>query len=276
MFRFKPLSIRRRRLIAISVVMVAIALMYQWVRFERDSLGKPAFVSGFATLAGIGLLVLLGVRRRIPFWKLGRVSTWTQVHVYTGVFTTAVFVMHVPTLVGGGMFECFLSIIFLMVSASGFYGLYVSRTLPKRLTAVGSEHRFDRVTWTRRELAKLAESTFQQIHEPSAKKVLEAFYHRHLVPFFGERPSLAYVLIPSGNRRRRLLGDLGNLHRYLEQDGRSVAGKFAALVRQRDDLDYQFALQLRLRVWIVFHAMLSSVLLVAALLHLAIVLHFAW
>ncbi|MDM4017997.1 hypothetical protein [Roseiconus lacunae] len=272
----QPISFRRRRSIAFAVTIAAVAIVYFAADYERNRLGEPDFVTGFTVFGGIAALMSLGVRRRLMFLPLGSVSMWTQIHIYTGVFTTIVYLMHVPALIGGGMFEAFLSVIFCMVSASGFYGLYISRTLPKRLTNVGKEHRFDRMPWTRNELAKIAEQTFQQIKEPTAKEVIESFYRTTLVPFFGGKPSLAYVLVPTGNRRRQLIGDLGNLHRYLEQEGRSVAGKFAALVRQRDDLDYQFALQLRLRVWIVFHAILSFLLLLCSFIHLFIVIHFAW
>ena len=41
-----------------------------------------------------------------------------------------------PALIGGGIFECGLSIVFWLVTASGVYGIYASRTFPKRLTAI--------------------------------------------------------------------------------------------------------------------------------------------
>ncbi|MCC9603026.1 hypothetical protein LOC67_20960 [Stieleria sp. JC731] len=270
------LSIRKRRFIAIAITAIAILLMCMWVKSERDGLGEPHLVSGFAVFAGLVMLILLGVRRRIPFWPLGKASTWTQFHIYTGFFTSAVYLLHVPSIIGDGLLESFLSLLFVMVSASGFYGLYISRTLPKRLTAVGHEHRFDRIPWTRKELATAAESMLKKIAEPSAKDVLETFYQKTLGPFFSASPSFAYVLVPTGTRRRRLLGDLNHLHRYLEQDGRSIAGQFASLVRQRDDLDYQYALQLRLRVWIVFHAIMSLLLLLISIVHIAAVFQFAW
>ena len=266
---------KTRRVVASSFT-IAVILLFVWLyQRETDRLGAPAFFTGFTLLACLLILILLGVRRRLPFWPLGSVSTWTQIHLYVALFTTVIYVLHVPALVASGVFESFLSMIFLLVTASGFYGLYVSRTLPKKLTAVEGQHRFDRVSWGRLQIAQAAEQTYQEISEPTAKQVLEAFYQHVLSPFFVSRPSLAYVIVPSGNRRRRLLGDLKELDRYLENDGRRAAGKLAALVRRRDDLDYQFALQLRLRCWVVFHSMLSLVLLAAAIVHLIIVLRFA-
>ena len=64
------------------------------------------------------------------------------------------------------------------------------------------------------------------------------------------------------------------LDRYLEADSRKALGQFAALVRRRDDLDYQFALQFRLRCWVVVHSFCSLVLLVMAVIHAVIAIRF--
>ena len=82
------------------------------------------------------------------------------------------------------------------------------------------------------------------------------------------------MIVPSGVRRRRLLNGLKELDRYLENDGKQTAGQFAALVRCRDDLDYQFAIQLRLRLWLVIHSVFSLALLAGAIIHAALVLRF--
>ena len=176
------------------------------------------------------LLGLLGLRRRLPVLPLGSVSTWTQIHIYTGIFSAGVYLMHVPSIVAGGVFECALSITFLLVTISGIYGIYASRTLPKRLTAVEGQHRFDRVRWHRAQIADAARNLLDELNEQTGMRVLGVFYTKYLSPFFNDRPSLAYVMVPTGTRRRRLLSGLQELDRYLESDSRGTAGRFAALV----------------------------------------------
>ncbi len=218
--------------------------------------------------------MLFGIRRRIPILPLGSASTWTQIHIYTGLFATAVYVMHVPALVGAGMFECCLSIVFWIVSASGFYGVYASRTLPKRLTAVEGQYRFDRIVWHRDQIAEIAGQLLENVSERTPVRVLGTYYTTSLKPFFHQRPTSAYVLLPRGNRRRQLLGGLRELDRYLQDEGRNTAGQFAALVRRRDDLDYQFALQLRLRLWVAVHSAFSVALLLGAIIHAVVAWRF--
>lgn len=268
------IHLRHRRLIAGVVTLVAIAICGAATQYESSRLGSAAIMTGSVVLAGLFILLALGVRRRLPFWPLGSASTWTQVHLYVGIFTTAVYAMHVPVLVVDGPFEMFLSMLFLAVATSGFYGIYASRSIPRKITAVEGQHRFDRVAFHRVQIANTATKIITDTTESSAAIVLKTFYQHTLEPFFVSKPSLAYVIAPIGNRRRRLLGGLKELDRYLEGDGRRAAGQFAALVRRRDDLDYQYALQLRLRCWVVFHSFLSVLLVGASLVHVALVLRF--
>lgn len=265
---------RMRRMLALTFTTLMVTIWFLIAQWESMRLGAPAFFTGGTVLACLCLLILIGLRRRIPVLPLGTVSTWTQVHLYVGIFTTAVYLMHVPAVVAGGVFECCLSLLFLLVSVSGFYGLYASRTMPKRLTAVEGQYSFDQIGWHRSQLANAAVSTIEK-HQSPAGEVLALFFKTYLKPFFQTRPSLAYVIVPSGLRRRRLLGDLKELDRYLEDDGRRVAGQLAALVRRRDDLDYQFALQLRLRLWLVIHGVFSVVLLGASVVHAVLAIRFA-
>jgi hypothetical protein len=266
MTMFAP-SFRHRRWLASTFTLLLFAFFVFWVWIEESRLDDAAFLTGCTVLAGIILLILLGLRRRLPVLPLGSVSVWTQVHLYLGFFTAGVYLIHVPVVLGSGWLEGGLSLAFIAVTLSGFYGLYASRQLPKRLTAVEGQHRLDRVGWHRGQIAETARCLLDELQEPSAHSVLGRFYQDFLNPFFGSSPSLAYVLVPSGVRRRRLLNGLRELDRYLEREGRDTAGRFAALVRRRDDLDYQYALQLRLRLWLVLHSTLSIALLVGGIVH---------
>jgi hypothetical protein len=268
-------SFRSRRRISICVTAIALGAVAVYAWIQAGSLAHTSFFTGSTLLSAVLLLVLLGVRRRLPVLPLGSVSTWTQVHLYTGAFAVGVFILHVPELIGGGLFECGLSIVFWLVTVSGFYGLYASRTLPKKLTAVEGQHRFDRVAWHRDQIAEKGRELLEELDEGSAVRVLGSFYTNYLNPFFESKPSLAYVLIPSGVRRRRLLSGLTELNRYLESNGRDTAGRFAALVRRRDDLDYQYALQLRLRLWLVIHCTFSVALVAGGIVHAVMVWRFA-
>ena len=257
----------------LTAIALAVVAMIVWIQESR--LAHTSFFTGILLLGSILFLMLLGVRRRIPVLALGNVSRWTQIHIYTALFSLGVYVLHVPVLIGSGVFESGLSVLFLSVAASGFYGLFASRTIPKQLTAIQGEQRFDQIPWYRQQIALKAGDLLSEITEQASAGVIERLYTAELEPYFSSGPSVAYLTVPSGRRRRRLLSNLKEVDRYLESEGRATAGRFAGLVRRRDDLDYQFAMQLRLRLWLVVHCLLSVALVAGGIVHATIAWRFA-
>lgn len=260
-FRF-----RTRRLVGLVATLFCLALVVLVAKSQMSSATSRSFFTGITLLTTFWLLVLIGLRRRIPVLPLGRMSSWTQFHLYAGLFALPVYAMHVPALWGSGVGGGVLSVLFWSVSISGLYGIYVSRTLPKRLSTLNREERFERLSWHRQQIAETARGLLAD-HQPLAAGPLGQFYDRKLNPFFNSRPSLGFVMIPNATRRRRLLDGLHAFEPSSGDDGKTIREHLAALVRRRDDLDYQFAMQLRLRLWRVLHGLLSLALMVAASAH---------
>lgn len=260
-------SIRQRRMFAVAATLSFLVVWFAGAQWIRISLGHPAVYSGSTLLLCLLSLMLLGLRKRLIVLPLLPVKTWVQIHIYTGVFSCAAFLVHVPSVFATGRLEGPLSWLFLVVAASGFYGLYISRTAPKRLTAVSIEPRYDRIDWHRQQIATSAQKAITDLNESADRTILETIYHKTLAPYFSSRLSLRYLVIPSSFRRRRLIRAITECHRYFDQATMQAANQLAALVRRRDDLDYQHAIQFRLRAWVTMHAGLSTVLIAWSLLH---------
>ncbi|KAA5541380.1 hypothetical protein FYK55_17570 [Roseiconus nitratireducens] len=269
------LPLKTRRWVGLTVTVFAVTVIAAITSTLSDRLGSPSLFTGWTLFSCLILLMLLGVRRRLPFWPLGSVSTWTQVHLHLGLFTAAVYLLHAPAIIGGGKLESTLSIVFLLVTVSGFYGWFISRTFPAQLTAVPGEPRFDRMNWHRSQLASTASELANGLPDTSGDQVLKSFYHESLAAFFSQAPSLGWVLAPGRTRCDRLLGDLKSMERYLPADRRETVEQLAALIRRRHDLDRQFSMQWKLRSWVVIHSCLSLALLLAAVVHVAIALRFS-
>ena len=69
-----------------------------------------------------------------------------------------------------------------------------------------------------------------------------------------------------------LLQGIDGLKRYLDKDSRSQTESLAFYVRQKDDLDYQEAVQGRLKIWMFLHVGFTYSLLIVSILH-AILVH---
>lgn len=260
-------SLRQRRITSLFATTVSLMIWLAGAQWVQIKLGHTAIYSGATLLGCLFGLSLIGARKRLIILPLWSVSAWVQVHIYTGLFACVAFAVHVPTIVANGWFEGPLSWLFLIVAASGFYGVFISRTAPKRLTAVSIQPRFDRISWHRDQLAIAAEEAVSELQDLVDGRVVTAHYQQYLRPYFQSSLSRAYLLYPTGARRRDFLAALGELDRYLEGSALSVSKRLAALIRHRDDLDYQHAIQLRLRTWVMIHGGMSSVLIVWSLVH---------
>jgi hypothetical protein len=89
----------------------------------------------FASL-GTGIIVfecLLGLRKKYPASPLGRVKTWLKAHVWLGLASFLVILMHSGFKWGHGL-AAILMWIFLLIVLSGIFGVALQNYLPRRMT----------------------------------------------------------------------------------------------------------------------------------------------
>ncbi|MCC9641042.1 hypothetical protein LOC71_02065 [Rhodopirellula sp. JC740] len=268
----QPWTFRRRRVASLLIVAIALIVTAWTSQSLHAALMRSSVMTGWTLLVCVLMLFAIGIRRRIPILPLGTMSTWTQVHIFTGLFAAGVFLLHVPSIASGqliadGWLEGTLSFLFLAVSASGLYGLIASRRLPARLTAMGSQPRYDQIAWHREQLAARASERLDSLTSLESQTVLGEFDDQYLRRYMESPLSWSHRLFAHSFRRRRLVIGLNELHRYLEDDGKEVANELSGLVRLRDELDTQHALQWRLRAWVAVHAVMSIALVALAIMH---------
>ena len=73
----------------------------------------------------------------------------------------------------------------------------------------------------------------------------------------------------------RILNRIKELNRYLNDQEKLVLEQIAALVRQKDGLDYHYSLQLVLKTWLFVHIPLTYSLLLFTLVHIVLVFAFS-
>jgi hypothetical protein len=186
-----------------------------------------------------------------------------------GWFTLGLFWIHVDFNWPSGWLEQILATVFLMITASGVYGLYVTRTYPKKLTAVGREVIFEQIPVQRRQLIRQAESLALEVGYQS--DIIAEFIARRLLPFLIRERSWSYLAFPNGKARRGLLSEVESLKRYLAADQHAETLRLRHLIQAKDDLDYHHALQGRLKGWLFLHVCLTGVLIGLALVHTLVV-----
>jgi hypothetical protein len=90
------------------------------------------------TLGSIALAIMLfcaalGLKRRVPHWRLGRAQTWLRGHIWLGLLVVVLVALHAAFRVGGPL-TLALWVLLLAVTVSGVVGLILQQVLPTALT----------------------------------------------------------------------------------------------------------------------------------------------
>ena len=270
----KSFTFNRRRLRNFSLTLIALGILAVIVATQNRTLSRSSFTTGYLLLGCLVFLAAFNLRKKLPFLPLiGSAAFWMQLHIYVGLSTFVIFGFHLAWHVPNGIFECFLAVLYLTVAGSGLYGLYATRVLPKRLTAMREEVIYERIPWLRMEIAQQAKDIVLGAGESA--EVLTRFYANRLARYFERPRNFAYLINPTGRVRRQLVAEIEELDRFLAIEQRQASRNLKELVKQKDDLDYQNALQGRLKIWLFVHIGLTYSLLAVSFLHLVIVHSFS-
>ena len=262
----QPVRFTRRRIRNVGIAVIAMLLLAWFARQQDQSLQRSNFTTGYLLLGSLFFLAAFNLRKKLTFLPaIGTAATWMQLHIYVGLSTFLIFAFHIAWRMPSGMFETVLAALYLIVAFSGVYGLYVTRRMPARLTALKDEVIFERIPLLRFRLARNTRALVMQACESS--DVLARFYANKLATFFEQPRSLAYLLVPSGRRRRQLVAEIQDLDRYIAEDQRFISRQLRQMVERKDDLDYHYAIQGRLKVWLFVHIGLTYSLLIVAVVH---------
>lgn len=91
---------------------------------------RTGFVCGIVAGLIVVFELLLWPRRRVRSWRLGSAQAWLRAHVWLGLLALPLALMHARLLFIGGWLNWALMTLFLVVIASGIWGLAVQQWIP--------------------------------------------------------------------------------------------------------------------------------------------------
>lgn len=254
--------------------LLAVVAVWIGVKFVSSQLGDESTFTGVILLLATMSLYLLTLRKRWHQPQLGRVSGWLRYHSYAGVFTSVVFLMHIGWPVRGP-FEICLASCFVIVAITGIALGVMNRVTPARLAAIKQDFAFERIPQLQYAVACTAHELAMSSTRLGEGATLSEYYQRRLLPFFQTPRSLLYSLLPTSHKRRQLLRELEDLDRYLATEGLNHRQQLSQMVQSKDDLDYHWAMQRRLRYLFTAHVALTWSLLILIGVHLVLVFGFS-
>jgi hypothetical protein len=248
-----------------SVLVVSLHAEYS------DVMPRITYLSGWLLFAVMLILTFYNARKKLSFLPLLTSEGWLQFHIYAALFTVVLFCIHVSYRIPTGWFECTLAGLYALVMLSGFFGLFTSRGIPKRLTTRGGEVLFERIPGIRRQLQERAEALALKSVEDVKSATIADFYVRELKEFFDDTRNVVPHWFEIRTPLNLLLNKITDLNRYLNESERATMDEIATLVRQKDGLDYHYSLQLVLKLWLFVHIPLTYSLLLWTLAHIVLV-----
>lgn len=134
-------TVPRRVIVILLWLLAALSPVVLWSALAGLGLvGWPKANSGFGVLTGVvgGLIVyfemLVWPRKWFRGWRLGATKIWLRWHVYLGLACLPIIVLHSGVALGGPLAK-WTMILFLLVIASGVWGLILQNVLPSKLLA---------------------------------------------------------------------------------------------------------------------------------------------
>ena len=107
-----------------------------------SALGLVYGILGFALMIFAGLL---GARRKVPMWRVGRAATWMRGHIWLGLLSFPLILFHGGFHFGGAVTFA-LMWLFVVVVVSGVVGLLLQQVLPRlMLTRVPLETVYEQI-----------------------------------------------------------------------------------------------------------------------------------
>lgn len=269
-----------------ALLAAASIAIYAW-DVRQHAAGKWGSTAIGLTMGIAALLIMLfcaglGLRRRVPHWRIGRAQTWLRGHLWLGLLTALLVCLHAD-FAWGGTLTGVLWVLLILVTVSGVIGVALQQTMPSLLLhGVPGETVYQQIDRALGDLPELAQKTVIKyagsLDKPappmpadvdeSAKppkppvggEPLRRFYHEHVAAFLAGGESL----IGADARTQSLFASLRTMSPPHVHEG---AAALEEICRKRLDLLRQKRYMRVLLGWLIFHVPASWALLVLSIAH---------
>ncbi|MBV9626344.1 MAG: hypothetical protein JOZ14_20445 [Acidobacteria bacterium] len=120
--------------------------------------------SAFMLFAG-----LLGARKKLLLWRVGRASSWMRGHLWLGLLSFPFILFHSAFSFGAGTLTRTLMVLFIVVFVSGIFGAVLQHFMPRTLTErVPMETIYDQIDRVRLQLVDEADTLVKELRSTLA------------------------------------------------------------------------------------------------------------
>ncbi|HKF52326.1 MAG TPA: hypothetical protein VKB26_08445 [Candidatus Acidoferrales bacterium] len=295
----------RKWLTATVIILIVATAVYIPYALSSPQGPRGGSATGLAFgIAAFALMIfagLLGARKKVPVWRVGRAQTWMRGHLWLGLISLPLVLFHAGFHKRGTLTFVLMILTFLVV-ASGIFGAILQAYIPRRMTIeVPMETIYEQIDHVRSQLREEADQlataacgTIEGVRAPAASEIaasgqtasaveigvevseesraqLREFYVRRMRPFLNtpaERRSSPLADAP------RAAGLFEELRLLLPPELHETLKDFESICEEERQLVRQAHLHRILHAWLLVHVPLSYGLLVLVAVHAVMALRF--
>jgi hypothetical protein len=252
-----------------------------------SALGLTFGIAGYTLMLYAGLL---GARKKVPVWRLGRAQTWMRGHIWLGLLSLPLILFH-----GGfafrGPLTAVLMWLFFIVIGSGVVGALVQHYVPRMMTSrVPMETIYEEIPHVRAQLREEADQLVSTVCGPvDAETPVEGaavsllveieqedrarfreIYLGKVRPFLSDPDAKQLELADP----RRTAEVFESLRRLLVAPVHPVLKDLENICEEEHQLSGQIRIYRWLHAWLLVHVPLSIALLVLGAVHAVMALRY--
>jgi hypothetical protein len=242
---------------------------------------------------------LLGARKRVPVYRLGRAQTWMRGHLWLGLLSLPILLFHSGCRYGHGLTAWLMTLLILVV-VSGVLGAALQHYMPRMITReVTMETIYEEIAHVRAQLLEEAEELMKQAggEEKKGAEVavapdaaasraavgtavavaaidkatpLRHFYERELKPFL-EKPAARGSALGDAAQAGSAFNQLRTL---VPASLHTAIADLEGICEEERQLTLQSRLHLWLHGWLLLHIPLSLALLLLGAIHAVMALRY--
>lgn len=282
--------------IATAALALAATIVYILYAVESPSgprggsaLGLTFGIIGYSLMLYAGLL---GARKKVPTWRIGRAQTWMRGHIWLGSLSLLLILFH-----GGfafrGPLTAVLMILFFIVIASGWVGALIQHFVPSVMTErVPMETIYEEIPHVRAQLCEEADklaagicgpigvedlgeqpggaiATLVEIEQEDRARFRDV-YLRKVRPYLAD-PEAPHAELADQNRTAEVFD---SLRRLLSSPVHGVLDDLENICEEEHQLTRQIRIYRWLHGWLLVHVPLSIALLVLGGVHAVMALRY--
>jgi len=299
----------RQWLIASSLILgIAVVLWFPYaLLYPGGPNGNtwPGLIYGILGYAMMLFAGLMGARKKVPLWRIGRGQTWMRGHLWLGALSLPMILLH-SAFTARGPLTIVLMVLLVITVLSGITGALLQHFVPKRMTAaVPLETIYEQIPEIREQLFAEASELIDRLcvpeAVPAAAGAADAGVHagfgaptvteeEHAAPELTDqqRDNLLRVykndifpFLRDPEHSRSALADRGKARVFFEalrrQSPASVhesLNDLESICEEERQLRAQRQKYLLLHAWLLVHVPLSITLLVLGGIHALVAIHY--